>query len=103
MNAFGLTPAWSHVIPWNGSVANRDFVNSAVETYSKSLDTNIEYRFLNYAHGNQNPLGSYGSENVARMKKVAAKYDPTGVFQQLMPGGFKISHVNDATPARDEL
>jgi hypothetical protein len=39
------------------------------------------------------------------MKKVAAKYDPDGVFQNLLPGGFKISHVkdNDDVPARDEL
>ncbi|KAF3013036.1 hypothetical protein E8E14_009484 [Neopestalotiopsis sp. 37M] len=82
----------------------QDWVN-AVEDYAKSLDANIEYRFLNYAHGNQNPLGSYGSDNVAKMKKVAAKYDPDGVFQNLLPGGFKISHVkdNDDVPVRDEL
>ncbi len=25
------------------------------------------------------------------MKKVAAQYDPSGVFQTLVPGGFKLS------------
>ncbi|KAI1871528.1 uncharacterized protein JN550_004522 [Neoarthrinium moseri] len=75
----------------------------AVEAYAKSLDADIEYLFLNYAHGSQSPLRSYGSENVAKMKKVATKYDPDQVFQILLPGGFKISQVDEATVIRDEL
>lgn len=27
------------------------------------------------------------------MREAAAKYDPTGVFQTRVPGGFKISKV----------
>ncbi|KAH8179480.1 FAD binding domain-containing protein [Sarocladium implicatum] len=32
--------------------------------------------------------------HVELMKDVAAKYDPEGVFQKRVPGGFKISNVN---------
>jgi hypothetical protein len=32
-------------------------------------------------------------ENVEKMKAAAKKYDPSGVFQKLVPGGFKISKV----------
>jgi hypothetical protein len=30
---------------------------------------------------------------VEKMKAAAKKYDPFGVFQKLVPGGFKISKV----------
>lgn len=39
----------------------------------------------------QDPLGSYGPRNVAKIREVAKKYDPKGVFQNKAPGGFKIS------------
>jgi hypothetical protein len=43
----------------------------------------------------QNPLGSYGAENVAKIRAAASKYDPTEIFQTRAPGGFKISKVQD--------
>ncbi|KAJ4263057.1 hypothetical protein NW762_006670 [Fusarium torreyae] len=57
---------------------------------------NLEWTYLNYADKSQDPLGSYGAENVKKMKDAAAKYDPEEVFQKLVPGGFKISDVKDA-------
>ncbi|KAF4962282.1 hypothetical protein FSARC_9635 [Fusarium sarcochroum] len=57
---------------------------------------NLEWTYLNYADKSQDPLGSYGAENIKKMKDAAAKYDPEEVFQKLVPGGFKISDVKDA-------
>lgn len=54
---------------------------------------NQEWIFMNYADSSQDPLRSYGAENVLSMRNVAFKYDPDQVFQRLCPGGFKISHV----------
>ncbi|KGO63862.1 FAD linked oxidase, N-terminal [Penicillium italicum] len=62
-------------------------------TYSKSIGADNEFIYLNYANSNQNPLSSYGSENVEFIRTVAKKYDQTGVFQTQVPGGFKISAV----------
>ncbi|OQE32472.1 hypothetical protein PENFLA_c001G10066 [Penicillium flavigenum] len=70
--------------------------NSALEeltTYSKSIGADNEFIYLNYANSNQNPLSSYGPENVEYIRTVAKKYDQTGVFQNQVPGGFKISAV----------
>lgn len=64
-----------------------------MEDYTKSIDGAVAFRYLNYCNGSQDPLGSYGAENIKKMKDAAAKYDPTGVFQTRMPGGFKISRV----------
>jgi hypothetical protein len=54
---------------------------------------NMEWVYLNYADKGQDPLGSYGAENIQKMKDTAMKYDPHEVFQKLCPGGFKISKV----------
>lgn len=64
-------------------------VDEAVKTSGNSLP----FVYLNYANPSQDPLSSYGVENVAFMRDVSAKYDPQGIFQRRVPGGFKISRV----------
>ncbi len=49
------------------------------------------YIFTNYAYQKEDIFAGYGEESVRRLKKVAQKYDPNGVFQELVPGGFKLS------------
>lgn len=56
-----------------------------------SIGARERFTYLNYAASFQDPLASYGDANVQFLKRVAAKYDPEGVFQMLVPGGFKIS------------
>ena len=48
------------------------------------------YIDLNHAKASQNVFAGYGAANHAYLKRVASKYDPSGVFQTLMPGGFKL-------------
>ena len=57
------------------------------------IDGNLDWVYVNYADASQDPLRSYGVENVRRLKAVAGKYDPEGVFQRLCVGGFKIGGV----------
>ncbi|KAF3057407.1 Bifunctional solanapyrone synthase [Daldinia childiae] len=64
-----------------------------IKSYARSLNSDIEFLYLNYCDGSQNPFSTYGKENIKKMKEAAAKYDPTGVFQTRVPGGFKISKV----------
>lgn len=64
-----------------------------LQAYASSVDGAQDWLYMNYADPGQKVLRSYGAENVEFMKKVAAKYDPEGVFQKLCPGGFKISEV----------
>ncbi|OAP59211.1 hypothetical protein AYL99_06509 [Fonsecaea erecta] len=49
------------------------------------------FQYLNYADPTQSPLQSYGAANVARLKQASRQYDPDGVFQTFVPGGFKLS------------
>lgn len=66
-----------------------------LKAYAATIENgNLDWVYLNYADGSQDPLRSYGAENVRKMKFAAAKYDPDEVFQKLCVGGFKISHVD---------
>lgn len=65
------------------------------ESVKRGLDVDFEY--LNYADKTQNPLSTYGAANIAFMQEVAAKYDPSGIFQTRQPGGFKLSSVTSSS------
>ena len=57
---------------------------------SKALGTYNEYLYLNYAAEWQKPIRGYGAETVRDLKAVSDKYDPGKLFQNLVPGGFKL-------------
>jgi hypothetical protein len=65
--------------------------SASVEAYAESIGSNVAWRYLNYVDPTEDPLASYGTDNIAFMKNVSAKYDPTGVFQSKSPAGFKLS------------
>ncbi|KAI1867684.1 uncharacterized protein JN550_006825 [Neoarthrinium moseri] len=50
----------------------------------------IPFEYLNYADKSQDPIGSYGEEVKCRLQDASRKYDPDGVFQTQVPGGFKL-------------
>ena len=49
-----------------------------------------DFVYLNYANQAQDPISTYGRENVASLKRAAKRYDPRGIFQRQVPGGFKL-------------
>ncbi|RFU81866.1 fad binding domain-containing [Trichoderma arundinaceum] len=48
------------------------------------------YVDMNHAGRIQDPITSYGATNAAFLRQTAKQVDPKGVFQKLMPGGFKV-------------
>ncbi|KAI4865307.1 FAD binding domain-containing protein [Hypoxylon rubiginosum] len=107
-NMLGLDAIRSNAILWTAGAAvdpaagEAAFAVAQAETYAmtakteamlRSLNGDLGFRYLNYADASQDPLGSYGAANIQHIRNVAAQYDPTGVFQNRIPGGFKISRV----------
>lgn len=74
-----------------------------VKGYTKGVGKASEYLYMNYADGFQDPIASYGEENVRFLKDVARKYDKHGVFQKAVKGGFKIPGMNSGDVEHDEL
>ncbi|KAL9024541.1 MAG: hypothetical protein Q9196_006446 [Gyalolechia fulgens] len=66
-----------------------DLVNQQKQLLEKSNHL-IDFVYLNYADISQPVLQSWGSSNVNKLKAASKKYDPSGVFQTQVPGGFKI-------------
>ncbi|KAM0263935.1 hypothetical protein ACHAQJ_000970 [Trichoderma viride] len=88
-----LTSRWTDPSLDSMMFAARDQFIEASEAVAKKHDTYSPFLYINYAAPSQNPLCGYGADSVAFLKTTAAKYDPQGVFQKLMPAGFKVSHV----------
>lgn len=64
-----------------------------VKAVTAALGTDKPYIYLNYAYPGQDPIKGYGQEGVKLLREASKKYDPKGVFQNLVPGGFKVSKV----------
>ena len=65
-------------------------VMSRVNEEAERRGLGDRYRYMNYASMFQDVIAGYGEENKRMLKDVAKKYDPTGVFQRLQPGHFKL-------------
>lgn len=48
-----------------------------------------KFLYLNSAGQWQDVISSYGKKNV-NLKEVSKKYDPDGLFQKAVPGGYKL-------------
>ncbi|KAF1992666.1 FAD-binding domain-containing protein [Amniculicola lignicola CBS 123094] len=76
---------------------NDDQVYSAVEDLLQRLKKTASekgllhrYIFTNYAYHKEEVLAGYGEQSVNRLREVSQKYDPEGIFQKSVPGGFKL-------------
>jgi hypothetical protein len=51
----------------------------------------VQFIFMNDASRDQDPLNSYGAENVGMLNEIALAYDPTRLFQQQQNDGFLLA------------
>ena len=61
-----------------------------VTAYTQSVGAYRPWQYVNYAYEDEDPIGSYGDDNVRFLKNVSHKYDPGQTFQRLAPGGWKL-------------
>ncbi|KAM7187236.1 bifunctional solanapyrone synthase [Rhypophila sp. PSN 637] len=102
-NAMGISPAdgplfivLTNPVWTNPADDNRIF--AAIEEFLIELreiacERGLLYRyiFVNYAYWKDDVMAGYGKDSIERMKAVSAKYDPEGLFQKGVPGGFKLA------------
>ena len=81
---------------WNSS-SDDERVYSALATiqeetaaFARDRGADLEFLYMNDASADQDVVAGYGEESVRRLRQASRKYDPEGVFQTLMPGGFKL-------------
>ncbi len=87
---YQLTIVWDSPADDAVFIALLESVVEQCATAARELRLDNPYVDLTHAYATQDPLGSYGADNLARLRSTAKKYDPEGVFQKLVPGGFKL-------------
>ncbi|KAI1860345.1 uncharacterized protein JN550_011611 [Neoarthrinium moseri] len=63
---------------------------SAIETDAQSLNAWDPFVYMNYAGPEQDPISSFGKQNVDRLRAIANRVDPDQVFLHQVPGGFQL-------------
>lgn len=101
-NSLGLNPADKRLVIALMSVSYTDpaddtIVNNAVKSFFSNLHSLVQrknldrdYIYLNYAAPFQDPISGYGAVNKRKLQLTSKKYDPRGMFQSQVPGGFKL-------------
>ena len=102
-NALGLDTSQGPLILFNmafwwDNAADDNAVYTFIHNYYKVITDEAkkrgiahQYIYMNYGSQFQDVIAGYGADNKARLQKVAATYDPRGVYQTLQPGYFKLN------------
>ena len=85
-----ITALWPDSASDDAVHAKGEQVLAAVDAEAKKMGMLKRFVYANYADYTQHPIESYGERNVKFLQKTAKKYDPKGVFQTKVPGGFKL-------------
>ncbi|KAJ6199365.1 hypothetical protein J3E72DRAFT_215880 [Bipolaris maydis] len=102
-NALGIEAGaqqwWTTLVDWENE-GDDNLVRSVSINFTEQwkrrgqeLGVYLPFEYMNDASRDQNPIGSYGSENVASLVKVSQKYDAEQVFQTLQNSGFLLSKL----------
>ena len=87
-----LSSSWSNAADDGKLSAAVRGLFSQVESRAQALNFSNRWLYLNYAAKWQDVIGGYGPENVAKLRSASQKYDPDGLFQYSVPGGYKLFH-----------
>lgn len=68
-------------------------VNADITAKLEAINATSPYIYLNDADGDQPVFQGYPAENLKRLQRIRAKYDPLMIYTNLMPGGFKVAHA----------
>ncbi|OCL11143.1 FAD-binding domain-containing protein [Glonium stellatum] len=82
---------------WSDAVYDQRFIDFAtnlvadIDRKAKAAGLYYPFNYINDAGSTQLIYGLYGGgKSLPKMEAIAKKYDPSGVFQKLEPGGFKL-------------
>ncbi|KAI1350260.1 FAD-binding domain-containing protein [Xylaria sp. FL0043] len=104
VNSLGLSPNVTDIVlvdlivGWD-DVADDDYMMAFIQNLAnKQVQWLVQkgvhdsFIYLNYAGQQQDPIGSYGTNGRIKdhLQSVSKKYDPSGIFQHRVPGGFKL-------------
>ena len=90
---------WTTLIDWDDATSDDAVRAVSAETTALWAEVGtargsaLDFIFLNDASRDQNPLSSYGEENLVKLREISRAYDPEQIFQKLQNGGFLLSRA----------
>ncbi len=85
-----LTATWSDEADDAKITAEAQALMAHIENDARSLSAYDPFVYINYAASWQDPIRSYGAEQVNRFRKIRQQFDGKGLFTRNVHGGFKI-------------
>ncbi|OTA92711.1 hypothetical protein M434DRAFT_396272 [Hypoxylon sp. CO27-5] len=101
-NSLGLDPSLGPIVSvaflmyWNLESDDQKILGAfkgaleRIKTDASQRGQLIDFTYLNYSFNFQDPIGSYGADNKKELQRVSKKFDPEGIFQKGVPGGWKL-------------
>ncbi|KAL4769304.1 hypothetical protein BDW60DRAFT_210228 [Aspergillus nidulans var. acristatus] len=86
-----LTAVWENESDDDEATSTLKGLYNAIEALTRQFAQSHSFRYMNYAHQEQDVIAGFGASNKSFLLEVAARYDPEGVFQYLQRGGFKLN------------
>ena len=92
-----ISEGWTTLVDWQNAKDDVTVRAAPIDTSEKwkelgeKRSSYVPFLFMNDASRDQDPLASYGSINVEKLRAVSRKYDPSQLFQTLQNGGFLLS------------
>lgn len=90
LNLINLSTTWSDAADDERIYAVMGSIIERANATAYAQGAGYPYLYMNYAAQQQNVVRSYGEENSECLRETSRKYDPDGVWQNLLPGGFKL-------------
>ena len=85
------------LLNWWKNKADDDLIIGTFRSTLEKIDadatargTAVPYKFMNYAYNFQNPISSYSTALHDKLREMSKCYDPSGIFQKGVTGGFKL-------------
>jgi hypothetical protein len=90
---------WTTLIDWTNAKDDAIVRQVSIDTTDrwKTLGEErglwLPHLFMNDGSRDQNPIATYGDDNIEKLKKIALKYDNNQLFQNLQNSGFLLSKI----------
>jgi hypothetical protein len=86
-----LNPVWHSAVDDDRIISGVTSLLAEFKRLASDKGLLHRYVFTNYAYENEDIFAGYGEQSLAKLNDVRKKWDPEGIFQMAVPGGFKIS------------
>lgn len=85
-----INPAWKQAEDDARIFAEVEGLVAKLRSLARDKGLLHRYIFTNYGYVKDDVVAGYGEESASKLRAASKKYDPEGIFQKAVPGGFKL-------------